>query len=132
MYSVQIDLDRSIIDTALAGFLSAEDVQGYVRDVQAALILNQFYRGYALIVDVGGCAIQPQATLSALAQHMAAMPKARRIAVVVGTTPAISQVRRLFRQDYARIVPTRQHGLAWILSGIDPATNQASLNGVPR
>jgi hypothetical protein len=126
MYDVHIDLDRNIIDTSLSGFLSSADVHGYVKAVRTALIMNRFYRGYRLIVDVSGCSIQSQETLRLLSAHIAAMPKAQRIAVVVGDSPASGQARRLFHQPYANFVPTRQEGLSWLLSD-KPAAQPARL-----
>lgn len=59
--------------------------------------------------------------IEAMGKHMAAMPKASALAIVVGTALARIQVRRLFAQSYARIVASVEDGRAWVLSGIEPA-----------
>lgn len=111
---VEYDADSGLIETSISGFLYPADVAGYVKDVQTAAIFNQFHHGYRLLVDVSGCAVQSQETLAAFAKHMASMPKADRIAVVLGGSPGVGQARRLFTQPYARLVNSREEAMAWL------------------
>ena len=114
MYIVTLDRHNSMIDNTLGGFLLVADVSDYINHVQRLIVLNRLHLGYNLIIDVSGCVIQTQQTLTMLSDHMAAVPKARRIAVVVGASVASGQFRRIFNQEQARLVPDRQRGMAWI------------------
>lgn len=69
-----------------------------------------------MIVDVSQAPIQSQGMIRAMGKHMKAMPKAQAIAVVTGSSLARMQIKRLFTQNYSRIVATIDKGRAWVLS----------------
>ena len=116
MYEVKLEAQDKIIDCRICGLLSPIEAKCYTSEVEKLLIQNQLHRGYRLIVDISKCVIQTQETIATLSGHMIAMPKADRIAVIIGGSLASGQARRLFTQPYARLVSTRQQALDWINS----------------
>lgn len=58
--------------------------------------------------------------------HMATMPKANALAIVVGSSAARMQVRRLFIQPYARIVATVEDGRDWVIFGTEPSVRSST------
>lgn len=122
MYDIQVDKESSVITTTLAGMLTIDDVANYIDDLKRAFVINQLH-GYAMVIDVSNCPIQQQDMIQAMGAHMAAMPKARSLAIVTGSSLARMQIRRLFKQPYARIVATVEEGRAWVYSGVEPTVH---------
>lgn len=120
MYDIQVDREHSLIEATLGGMMTTEEVAAYIADLKRSFVLNKMH-GYSMVIDVTGCPIQQQDMIQAMGAHMATMPKARSLAVVVGGSLARMQVRRLFTQPYARIVATVEEGRAWVLSGTEPS-----------
>ena len=116
MHTVSLDVGDKILECIIGGLLSPIEVQTYINKVQNIVIENHLHRGYRLIVDVSDCIIQTQETIAAFSRHIVAMPKADRIAVIVGGSLASGQVRRLFTQQYVRLVSSRQQAIDWITS----------------
>ena len=123
MYSIRVDAAQNLVEVTLKGMISVEEVGAYVTDLRREFIAHKL-RSYGMVVDITDCPIQSQDMLTAVASHMGSMPKARAIAIVTGSSLARMQVRRLFTQDYARIVATLDDGRAWVLSGIEPPVDR--------
>lgn len=121
MYSIVVDRTHSVIEATLTGMLTTNEVAAYIVDVKRAFVMNRLH-GYSMVIDVTGCPIQPQDIIRDMGSHMATMPKAHALAVVVGSSLARMQIRRLFTQPYARIVATVEEGRAWVISGTEPTT----------
>lgn len=119
MYDIRVDKEDGVISVTLSGMLTISEVASYIADIKRSFVHNNL-RSYAMIIDVSACPIQQQDVIGAMGQHMASMPKARSLAIVTGSSLARMQIRRLFRQPYARIVSRREDGLAWVVSGIEP------------
>lgn len=119
MYSIRIDSQQGVIDVALTGMMSVDEVADYVRDLRREIVAHRM-RAYAMVIDLTDCPIQSQDVIGAIGRHMADMPKA--LALVTGSSLARMQVRRLFTQPYARVVATRAEGWAWVTAGVEPAT----------
>lgn len=102
--------------------LGTSEVDEYVRELKSTFLRHHVHSGYAIVIDITACPIQQQDTLQAFVIHMAAMPKARAIAIVTGSSLARMQVRRVFTQPYARVVATVPEARAWVLSGLEPAS----------
>ncbi|WP_315762184.1 hypothetical protein [Sphingomonas sp. Y38-1Y] len=121
MYEIKVDAARGVVELTLGGMLSVEEVDEYIAALRAAFVANRL-SSYAMLIDVSDCPIQSQSTIAEMQRSMGPMPKARAIALVTGSSLARMQIRRLFTQDYARIVGSREEGLAWVVSGIEPAS----------
>jgi hypothetical protein len=100
--------------------LSLDETATYINDLRRSFVVNKLRPNYAMVIDVSACNIQAQDMIKAMGEHMAAMPKARAIAIVTGSSLARMQVRRLFTQPYARIVSTQEEALAWVKDGVEP------------
>lgn len=119
MYDIHIDRTHNLVEATLGGMMTIDEVAAYIVDLKRAFVMNKLH-SYSMIVDVTNCPIQQQSMIQAMGSHMATMPKATALAVVVGSSLARMQVRRLFTQPYARIVSTTEEGRAWVLSGTEP------------
>lgn len=119
MYKIAIDRPRNLVEVALGGLMTVQEVAEYIADLQRQFIANHM-RSYVMIIDVSQAPIQSQDMIRAMGQHMGAMPKARAIAVVTGSSLARMQIKRLFTQSYSRIVTTIEEGRAWVLAGEEP------------
>lgn len=120
MYTIDIDAAHGLVEVTLGGMMSVEETARYIADLRHAIVVNRVGSGYAMVIDVSACPIQSQDMIGAMGRHMAAMPKARALAIVCGGSLCRMQVRRLFQQSYARITATREEGRAWVLNGTEP------------
>jgi hypothetical protein len=121
MYRIAVDARRGLVEVVLSGMLSLDETATYINDLRRSFVVNKLQPNYAMVIDVSACNIQAQDMIKAMGEHMAAMPKARAIAIVTGSSLARMQVRRLFTQPYARIVSTQEEALAWVKDGVEPA-----------
>lgn len=121
MYKIRIDRPKALVEVELGGMMSTEEVGVYISDLRNQFVVHQVRR-YGMVIDVTRCPIQSQDMIVAMGRHMATMPKAQALAVVVGGSLARMQVRRLFTQPYARIVASAEEGRAWVMHGAEPAT----------
>lgn len=119
MYRIKVDNRIALVEVELGGLMSVEEVARYIDDLRSALIRHRL-RNYLFLLDITTCPIQQQDMLRAMGQHMGTMPKARRIAVVTGSSLAGMQVRRLFTQPYARITANVADARAWLIDGTEP------------
>lgn len=120
MYVIEVDRPNELIEVRLGGMMPPDEVTSYINELKRLFIAHRF-RNYTMVIDVSDCPIQSQDMIQAMGQHMATMPKARALAIVTGSSLARMQVRRLFKQPYARITANRAEGRAWVLEGIEPA-----------
>lgn len=120
MYDIQVDRKCAVINVTLSGLMTSQEVDAYIADLKKGFVSNGL-RTYAMVIDVSACPIQPQDVIARMGEHMAAMPKAHALAVVTGSSLAKMQIRRLFKQSYARIVSTVAEGRSWVYSGEEPA-----------
>lgn len=119
MFKISVDKANELVEARLSGIMSVAEVGEYIGELKRVIVINRLHT-YALITDLTNCPIQPQEIIYAMGEHMAAMPKARSLAVATGSSLAKMQIRRLFTQPYARIVATVEDGRAWVLNGIEP------------
>lgn len=121
MYDIKIDRPDELIEVQLSGLMTLEEVTSYINELKRLFVVHKI-RSYAMVIDVTDCPIQTQDMIQAMGQHMATMPKARALAIVTGSSLARMQVRRLFKQPYARIAANQAEGRAWVLEGVEPQT----------
>lgn len=121
MFSVKVDLVNDLIEAELGGMMSTDEVGAYIAELRRLFILNKL-RSPAMIIDLSNCPIQSQDMIHAMGQHMTTTPKTRALAIVTESSLARMQVRRLFKQPYARITATIAEGRAWVLHGTEPVT----------
>lgn len=120
MYRIVVDSGQNLVEVTLGGMLDVTETAAYIRQLRHDMVVNRIHAPYRMVIDVSACPIQAQDMVQAMGEHMATMPKAGALAVVTGSSLARMQVRRLFKQSYARIVATVTDGRAWVLSGIEP------------
>lgn len=120
MYRITVDRATEVVEVTLGGMMPPDEVAAYIADVRRTLVANGL-RHYAMVIDVSDCPIQSQDIVRSMGEHMASMPRARALAIVTGSSLARMQVRRLFKQPYARITATLAEGRDWVLHGTEPA-----------
>lgn len=114
MYSIRVDRVAELIDVRLSGLMTTGEVTAYIEELKRSFVANKL-RSYSMLIDVTECPIQTQSMIEAMGRHMATMPKATALAVVVGGSLARMQVRRLFTQPYAKIFTDRNEALSWVV-----------------
>jgi hypothetical protein len=119
VYHIEVDRGAGVISAKLAGMMTQAEVALYIADLKRAFVANHLH-AYAMVIDVSECPIQLQDIIQTMGMHMATMPKARSLAIVTGSSLARMQIRRLFKQPYARIVATVEEGRAWVYEGVEP------------
>lgn len=120
MYDIRVDAARNLVEVTLSGMMSVAETARYMADLKHAISARRLDGSYVLVLDVSDCPIQSREMMQAMGSYMAAMPRARAIALVTGSALARLQLRRLFVQPYARIVATPGDARAWVLAGIEP------------
>lgn len=125
MYGIHVNASSNLIEIEFKGLLAPDEAAAYIAAVRHAMVTRGLKAGYRMLIVISDCPIQPQDTIKVLAEHIEAMPKASRIAVVTGSSLAKMQMRRLFKQPYARIVSDEVDGRAWVLSGVEPIVKKA-------
>lgn len=121
MYKIEADAARNLVEVTLSGMLDPDEVRTYITDLRHAMAANRIHAGYRLVIDVTTCTIQTQDMIQTMGEQMKAMPKAGAIAIVSASQLARMQIRRLFQQDYARIVRNVAEGRAWVLDRQEPS-----------
>lgn len=121
MYKIEADAARNLVEVTLSGMLNPDEVRTYITDLRHAMAVNRIHAGYRLVIDVTTCTIQTQDMIQTMGEQMKAMPKAGAIAIVSASQLARMQIRRLFQQDYARIVQNVEEGRAWVLERQEPS-----------
>lgn len=124
MYDIKVTESLGLVHVTLAGLMSVEEVGRYIADLKHEFIRHRLRR-WRFLLDITQCPIQQQDMLVAMGQHMATMPKAQSIGVVTGSSLARMQVKRLFKQPYARVTASMTEARAWVLNGTEPAANAA-------
>lgn len=116
MYKITIVKSRNLVESKMNGTFSPSMVLDYEAALREHFDDGTLQPGYMMLIDVSGAKIQTQQTICAFIQHVARMPKASRIAVVVGTSVIRMQVRRVLQQPYLRLFDARSEALPWLLS----------------
>ena len=123
MYAIAINEDRNLVDVKLSGMLTLAEVKTYIADLGAAFIRHRLRGGYLMMIDTTEATLQRQEVVAALRDQIAHFPKARRIAMINGSSLARMQVRRVMTQPYTRICASVAEGRAWLFHGADPISD---------
>lgn len=114
MHIVSVFVATATIEVRLSGTMSPAEVDAYMDELRGAIVRHRLGSGYGIIVDVTSCTIQTQEMIRTMGERMVTMPRARAIAIVATSQLARLQIRRLFTQDYARIVSSIEEGRTWV------------------
>ena len=116
MYKITVLRSRNLVESKLSGAFTPAEVLAY----EAALVTHftdgALQPGYVMLIDVSDAVIQSQETIELFIRHVDRMPKASRIAVLVGTSVIRMQVRRVLQQPYLRWFKERAAALEWLLT----------------
>jgi len=130
MHTIAADAGTRTVRVTLAGTMSPSDVDAYMSDLQRVLVAHRLAADYGIVIDVTACTIQTRGMMEAMGRRMAAMPRARSVAIVSRSQLARLQIRRLFTQAYARCVCSVEEGLDWVVGGIEPPSSSTVTTAV--
>lgn len=114
MYQIAVDRERALIRVKHAGFFTVEEVRAYAADLARTFIGAFGARPYSMVIDIADCAIQSQEVIRAFKDHIAAFPKAQRLAVVTGQSLARRQLLRILPRDYLESFETDEQADQWL------------------
>jgi hypothetical protein len=113
-YSLELHPPGDLITTTLSGFFTVAGVMAYAAEAEQLIERTALlHGGYRLIIDVSGCAIQPQDVITAFSVHVDNVPRARRLAVVTGDSIIRMQMRRIIRHSDMAMVESAPEALVW-------------------
>ena len=115
-YEIQLDPVRKLMTLTLSGFFDVQQVPKIADDIAAAIgRLNCPPNQHLTLVDVCDSKLQAQDTVAAFGAIIARPHlMARRLAVVVGSSLARMQVRRILLRDDAQVFDSRTEARAWL------------------
>ena len=128
--SVAINVDpwRNLVRITLAGFFTPTDVAAFVRERNAAhRTLTCGPNEHVTLADVRELKIQPKDAVAAFS-HMLAAPehRSRRLALVVASTLARSQLTRAIGSRSARFFTDQAEAEAWLFEAEPQALRTAA------
>ena len=118
MYTVVPDPIHPLVRIHLSGFFDSAEVARFWREEQevARAVLAQ-HGLYDLLIETPGGGPQGQEVLDAFRRIVTESPvKARRIAIVSGSTLLRMQIRRVFVSDTFQVFATTAEAEAWLTS----------------
>jgi hypothetical protein len=117
MYSIVTEPALKLIRADLSGFFTIEEVVAFGKDVQTASAAMGCRSGeHLLYVNTSACALQSQDVVAAFQALITNSPiKARRIALVTGSSLSRMQTRRILVRDQAMTFESGSEARAWLL-----------------
>jgi len=118
-YSIQIDPSRDLVRIRMSGFFAPEDIEDFLaarRDAHARLTCRR--NAHLTLNDIREMKIQSQEIVDAFRAMLAAPDyRSRRLAFVVSSTLARSQLGRALGGRDARCFEDPAAAEAWLLAG---------------
>lgn len=115
MFTIQTDPRCRLIRITLCGMLTVADVKELYRQEHAAILAMGCPLGEQLVlVDLSECPLQLQDIVAAFQQAMNSSAKAKRLALVTGSSLARMQARRITSRADAALFETEDEALAWL------------------
>jgi len=113
-YSLKLCPPGDLILTTLSGFFTVAGAAAYAVEAEQLIKRTALQNGgYRLIIDVSGCSIQPQDVIAAFSAHVTAVPRARRLAVVTGSSIIRMQMRRIIGRSDIAMFESATDALIW-------------------
>lgn len=114
-YDLKTSPSGERIVATLAGFFSVDDVSAYADEAERLIRYGYArHRGYRMLIDVSGCAIQSQDVIAAFTHHVASVPRARRLAVVAGSAAARMQISRVLDRPEIALFDSLCDAASWL------------------
>jgi hypothetical protein len=118
-FSISVDVPRSLVRMAMAGFFEDDDIARFVnaRD-QAHQLLQCPRNGHLTLVDIRGMDIQAQDSVTSFQKILAdPVNVSKRIAFVVVRSLAWMQIKRAAESREARYFMCPEEAEMWLLGG---------------
>lgn len=116
MYNINIDQSAKLVSVKLGGMMTVDEVHRYIADLAHEFLRARLRAGYLMMIDTTEATLQRQEVVDALKRQIIQFPKARRIAMVNGSSLARMQIKRVMTQPYALVFDTEAEGMAWLMS----------------
>ena len=114
-YWVSVGPGSDRVDATLAGFFTLDQVAAYVALAEDAIHETvRRFGSYRMIIDIRDCTAQSQDVVAAFAAHVAAVPRSRRLAIVVRSVLTQRQIRRIIGRSEVALFETVAQAIAWI------------------
>jgi hypothetical protein len=114
-YNLQIGHGSDCIVTALSGFFSLGQVAAYAGEAEQLIReVAARYGRYRMVIDIRACAIQSQDVIAAFGAHVAGVPRADRLAVVVSGAIIRAQIRRIIGRPELAIFENFAEAVGWV------------------
>lgn len=114
MFAIDIDRERRVLQIRVAGFFTQTEATEYIDTIRKKFVSGIGCRGFVTQLDIREFPLQSQQVVEALRDHIERFPKATRIAIICGRSPAKMQMRRLLSRDYVRYFETPMEAEAWM------------------
>jgi hypothetical protein len=119
-YNLHADRAPDCIVATLSGFFSLSQVAAYAHDSEQLIRDISIRRGrYRMVIDIRNCAIQSQDVIAAFGAHVAGVPRAHRLAVVVRSAIVRGQIRRIIGRPEIAIFEDLAEAVNWIDGALD-------------
>ena len=116
MFTVRYLPLTNMVIAELAGFLSLPEVHKFAAEAEVGIRRAAAKEGgYMILLDVSACAIQSRDVVEAFQQHVVQLPKARRCAVVTGSSLIRMQIRRIINNPSIQMFDNDLSAKAWLL-----------------
>jgi hypothetical protein len=122
-YSIQVDPSRDLVRIRMSGFFTPADVEGFVvARAEAHRALTCRRNAHLTLNDIREMKIQSQEIVDAFRAMLAAPDyRSRRLAFIVSSTLARSQLGRALANRHAQCFEDPAEAERWLLSGKDQA-----------
>ena len=125
MFTIHTDTRRRLVMIKIAGMLTIDQVRELYRQEHDAIRAMGCPIGeHLVLVDLTACPLQLQDIDGAFKNGIEASTKAKRLAMVTGSSLARMQARRILRRSDAGMFETEAEALTWMF-GTD-AVRQAA------
>jgi hypothetical protein len=127
-FSFQVDPSRDYVRITMSGLFSLQDIADFVEARrQAHLQLQCARNAHVTLNDVRGLKIQPQETVAAFREMLAAPDyRSRRLAFVAGQTLARNQLLRALGNRDARCFDDPIQAEAWLFRADQAAARRSA------
>jgi hypothetical protein len=115
MFEITTEPERKLVRLKISGMLTLNDVaELYRQEHEAIRGMGCPVGQHVVIVDVTDCPLQLQTIVSAFQESMNSPGKARRLAMVIGSSLGRIQARRILTREDAALFNCAADAEAWL------------------
>lgn len=116
MFTIETDPRRRLVVMTISGMLTTDQVRELYRQEHEAIAAMGCPLGEQLVlVDLEQCPLQLQEIVQAFQSAMESSAKAKRLALVTGSSLARMQARRITQRADAALFERRDEAMRWLM-----------------